>query len=70
MDCCGNLKADKSKRTFVMALPMVSVVTVVFNGKEFIERTLKSVLMQDYSNIEYHKLPINSETYETSMGTA
>lgn len=34
-------------------LPLVSVVTVVFNGKDFIERTLKSVLAQDYPNIEY-----------------
>lgn len=34
-------------------LPLVSVVTVVFNGKDFIERTLKNVLAQDYPNIEY-----------------
>jgi glycosyltransferase involved in cell wall biosynthesis len=34
-------------------LPMISVVTVVFNGKDFIERTLKNVLAQDYPNIEY-----------------
>jgi glycosyltransferase involved in cell wall biosynthesis len=35
------------------AFPLVSVVTVVFNGKDFIERTLKNVLAQDYPNIEY-----------------
>ena len=34
-------------------LPLVSVVTVVFNGKDVIERTLKNVLAQDYANIEY-----------------
>lgn len=34
-------------------LPLVSVVTVVFNGKDFIERTIKNVLSQDYENIEY-----------------
>lgn len=33
--------------------PLVSVVTVVFNGKKVIERTLKNVLAQDYPNIEY-----------------
>ena len=35
------------------SLPLVSVVTVVFNGKDVIERTLKNVLAQDYPNIEY-----------------
>lgn len=35
------------------AFPLVSVVTVVFNGKDFIERTLENVLAQDYPNIEY-----------------
>lgn len=35
------------------AFPLVSVVTVVFNGKDFIERTLNNVLAQDYPNIEY-----------------
>lgn len=34
-------------------LPLVSVVTVVFNGEDVIERTLKNVLAQDYVNIEY-----------------
>jgi glycosyltransferase involved in cell wall biosynthesis len=34
-------------------LPLVSVVTVVFNGEDVIERTLKNVLAQDYANIEY-----------------
>jgi len=41
-------------------LPLVSVVTVVFNGKDFIERTLESVLSQDYSNIEYIVIDGNS----------
>ena len=35
------------------ALPLVSVITVVFNGEEFIEKTVKNVLEQNYSNIEY-----------------
>jgi glycosyltransferase involved in cell wall biosynthesis len=33
--------------------PLVSVITVVFNGREFIEQTLRSVLEQSYDNVEY-----------------
>lgn len=33
--------------------PRVSIVTVVFNGKDSIRSTIESVLAQTYSNIEY-----------------
>jgi glycosyltransferase involved in cell wall biosynthesis len=33
--------------------PLVSIVTVVFNGKSLIENTISSVLSQTYKNIEY-----------------
>ena len=33
--------------------PLVSIITVVFNGVNTIERTIKSVLSQSYTNIEY-----------------
>ena len=33
--------------------PKISVVTVVYNGKSFIEKTIHSVLKQSYSNVEY-----------------
>lgn len=53
MDGSRVLEVDQAKRADMNLQPMVSVVTVVFNGKEVIERTLKSVFSQDYANIEY-----------------
>lgn len=34
-------------------LPLVSIITVVFNGESYLEQTIKSVLNQTYKNIEY-----------------
>jgi len=34
-------------------LPLVSIVTVVYNGESYIKDTIKSVLSQTYQNIEY-----------------
>jgi len=33
--------------------PLVSIITVVFNGREFIEDAIRCVLSQTYHNIEY-----------------
>ena len=33
--------------------PLITVVTVVFNGVEYLEETIKSVINQTYDNIEY-----------------
>ncbi len=33
--------------------PLISVITVVYNGKEHIERAVRSVLKQTYDNVEY-----------------
>lgn len=33
--------------------PLVSIITVVFNGEKFLEKTIQSVINQLYTNIEY-----------------
>lgn len=33
--------------------PLVSIITVVFNGESYIDQTINSVLSQTYDNIEY-----------------
>jgi glycosyltransferase involved in cell wall biosynthesis len=33
--------------------PLISVITVVFNGKEYLDKAIQSVLGQSYRNIEY-----------------
>jgi glycosyltransferase involved in cell wall biosynthesis len=37
----------------VLDAPLVSIITVVFNGKKYFEQTIKSVIEQSYKNIEY-----------------
>lgn len=35
------------------SFPKISIITIVRNGRQFIEQTIKSVLKQSYENIEY-----------------
>ena len=44
---------NKTGQSQPASLPMISVVTVVRNGKRFVEQTIKSVLEQRYDKIEY-----------------
>ncbi len=33
--------------------PLISIITVVYNGEKFLEKTIQSVINQTYKNIEY-----------------
>lgn len=37
----------------MMTTPLISIITVVYNGELYLEQTIKSVINQSYSNIEY-----------------
>lgn len=41
-------------------LPKVTIVTITYNAQEYIERTINSVLEQEYKNIEYIIIDGNS----------
>lgn len=45
--CKGFFKSSSKKN------PLVTVVTVVFNDKDNLEKTINSVISQDYQNVEY-----------------
>jgi glycosyltransferase involved in cell wall biosynthesis len=49
----GGLRINGEKKTTSPDRPIVSIVTVVFNGETHIEETILSVLSQSYDNIEY-----------------
>ena len=34
-------------------LPLVTIITVVFNGEKYLEPTIQSVINQTYDNVEY-----------------
>lgn len=44
---------DKNKSIFLEQNPLVSIITVVYNADNCLEETIKSVINQNYKNIEY-----------------
>lgn len=49
----GGLRTQGIFKSSNIENPLVSILTVVFNGAEFIERTILSILDQDYEDLEF-----------------
>ena len=49
----GGMRVKGISKKSTTNLPLVSIITVVFNGELELEETIKSVLEQSYNNIEY-----------------
>jgi glycosyltransferase involved in cell wall biosynthesis len=49
----GGLRLKNIFKESTQKLPLISIVTVVFNGEKYIEETIQSVINQSYENIEY-----------------
>lgn len=49
----GGSRTKGIRKTTASAKPLISVVTVVLNGKNFLEQGIRSVFEQSYKNVEY-----------------
>lgn len=49
----GGLRTKGKLKNSTVERPLVSVITIVYQGQEFLEDTIKSVINQSYENIEY-----------------
>ena len=49
----GGLRTQGYFKTNVEDKPLITVITVVFNGEKLLEETIQSVISQTYENVEY-----------------
>lgn len=49
----GGLRTQGYFKTSLKDKPLITVITVVFNGEQYLEETILSVINQTYDNIEY-----------------
>lgn len=49
----GGLRTNGLFKLSKKEKPLITIVTVVYNGADFLEETIKSVISQSYDNVEY-----------------
>ncbi|WKN33476.1 glycosyltransferase family 2 protein [Porifericola rhodea] len=49
----GGLRTKGYFKRTTKSTPLVSIITVVFNGEQYLSSTILSIINQDYDNIEY-----------------
>lgn len=49
----GGLRTQGYFKTSLSNKPLITVITVVFNGAQYLEQTISSVINQSYDNVEY-----------------
>ena len=49
----GIIPADETSPFLPKISPLVTIITVVYNGEQFLEETILSVINQTYDNVEY-----------------
>ena len=49
----GGLRAQGYFKTSLKDKPLITIITVVFNGEQYLEETILSVINQPYDNVEY-----------------
>ena len=49
----GGLREHGIQKSGSPERPLISIITVVWNGEAYLERTINSVLGQEYDNVEY-----------------